>query len=170
MVIVENVKNVKHLEISKWGDGISRLFFYLSIVTVVVFLTVGSIQDIRKKKISIWILLLLIPAFVLQLLSGVIVSLKQRVIGILVGAIFFLISKVTREQIGKGDAYVITALGFILGGFGVFEMLCYSFILTMVAAMILLFIFHTQRKKTIPFLPFLLLGYICMLVFGGVKL
>jgi len=86
--------------------------------------------------------------------------------GISIGLILLGISFITRGQIGMGDGLIVCITGMSLGftknamllGFGLFGSAIFS--------MILLSFKLANRKKTIPFVPFLLCGYVGVLLFG----
>ena len=80
--------------------------------------------------------------------------------GIGVGVLFFLVSKVTEEAIGYGDSVAIMILGGYLGFWKVVGVLAAAFFTSGVCSVILAF---RGRVKTMPFFPFLTLGYILML-------
>jgi prepilin signal peptidase PulO-like enzyme (type II secretory pathway) len=56
----------------------------------------------------------------------------------------------------------------MLGGVKCLEVITYSFFISSIVAIVLMIIFHFSRKKTIPFIPFLLMGFICSVVLGGI--
>ena len=80
--------------------------------------------------------------------------------GIGVGVLFLLVSKVTEEAIGYGDSVAIMILGGYLGFWKVVGVLAAAFFTSGVCSVILAF---RGRVKTMPFFPFLTLGYILML-------
>lgn len=85
---------------------------------------------------------------------------KERILALLPGILCLIISLCTKEAIGKGDGLLILVMG---------EYLCFSHILgiCMMAfffAGALALVFRRRWKKTgrkeIPFVPFLLIGYV----------
>ena len=76
------------------------------------------------------------------------------------GVLFLLVSKVTEEAIGYGDSVAIVILGGYLGVWKVVGVLAAAFFTSGVCSVILAF---RRRVKTMPFFPFLTLGYILML-------
>lgn len=80
--------------------------------------------------------------------------------GMLPGGFFFLVSWGSRQELGYGDSVIITVCGISLGAqrclWIVFTALLWAALYGAV-----LFIFKKYgRKKEIPFVPFLLLGYV----------
>lgn len=141
---------------------------YIGLIGVLLLLVICTIEDCKHKKIITWHLLIALPFLCLDLWCNVNVTLLSRVLGLAIGAIFLLLSKLTKEQIGIGDAYIITAIGLMLGGMKCLEVITFSFFISSIVAIILMVFFHFSRKKTIPFIPFLLLGFICSVVLGGI--
>ncbi|HEX3077101.1 MAG TPA: prepilin peptidase [Lachnospiraceae bacterium] len=141
---------------------------YIGLIGVLLLLVICTIEDCKNKKIVTWHLLVTLPFLCLDLWFNPEVTLLSRLCGIVIGGIFLLLSKLTKEQIGVGDAYIIIAIGLMLGGFSCLEVITYSFFISSIVAIILMIIFRFSRKKTIPFVPFLLLGFICSVVLGGI--
>lgn len=140
---------------------------YIGIIGVFALLVLCTIEDFKCKKIVTWHLIIVLPFLCLDIGFNHKVTVIARVIGILIGFIFFLLSKLTKEQIGIGDSYVIMTIGLLLGWLKCLEIITYSFFLSAIIAILLMSIFKFSRKRTIPFIPILLLGCLCSYVLGG---
>ena len=140
-------------------------------IGIFLLLILFSVEDIRHKAIVRWHFLLAIPWCVADLIMNTImdskISLLERGFGLLVGSIFLLLSHLTRGQLGMGDAYVILILCTILGIYQGMEVITYSFLLSAIIALILVTFFRYQKKRTIPFVPFLFGGFIISIFLGG---
>ena len=80
--------------------------------------------------------------------------------GAAVGISFFFISKYSRESVGYGDSWLILLLGIFLGGKIVVEVL---FVASFLAALFSIgygLVRGWNRKNTIPFIPFLAVAYV----------
>lgn len=151
-------------------------------IVVLLILTGLSVSDIRNKKVSrkvltLWGLLTVfwkivdfyqIRVFLEKMeqtnvgdLAGICAGICA---GIGVGVLFLLVSKVTEEAIGYGDSVAIMILGGYLGFWKVVGVLAAAFFTSGVCSVILAF---RGRVKTMPFFPFLTLGYILMLAEQG---
>lgn len=147
-------------------------------IFVLLMLIWMSMSDIRNKKISrrvltLWGILTVIWKIVdfyqirvfqekmEQMNVGDFVGICA---GIGVGVLFLLVSKVTEEAIGYGDSVAIMILGGYLGFWKVVEVLAAAIFTSGVCSVILAF---RGRVKTMPFFPFLTLGYILMLAEQG---
>lgn len=126
-----------------------------------------SIEDIRTKKIDIRklivVFIILLPSMFLR--SDI--HILECLSGIVLGVIFIAISKITRGQIGMGDGYIICVTGLGFGIWRSLEMLCYALFFAAIYSMFLLVRHYANRKKLIPFVPFLFLGFILCIVFRG---
>ena len=150
MLLMANFSNLSLLDVLKLGGvlWIGMLLFIL------------GIQDIKRKEISCWWLISILPLIVIELITPSEIALMERVFGGLLGLIFVILSKVTKGQIGIGDGYVLCAIGVMLGISKSTILISYAFLLTLVVSIVLLVLFRWNRKKTIPFVPFLFLGYL----------
>ncbi len=88
--------------------------------------------------------------------------------GIFVGVFFLIISKVTEEGMGYGDSLMILVLGSFLGFWNLLFVLSISFFLLLCILIPVLWMNKMSRNCTLPFLPFLTGGYLCLLFIGGV--
>lgn len=87
------------------------------------------------------------------------------VCGLTVSGLFYGISIVTEGQIGKADSVILGLLSFVLGFQDSITFLFLCFFYAFAAALILMIVFRKNRHTRIPFVPFMLLGYITILVF-----
>lgn len=137
---------------------------YSVIAMLGILLFILSIEDLKHKEVSCQWILLFLPLTVVEIIGNDEVSLLQRVIGLCLGLFLLLLSKLTRGQIGMGDGYVVCGLGVILGFYSVMVILSYALILAALVSMVLFLGFRWNRKRTIPFLPFLCVGYLGFLL------
>lgn len=129
-----------------------------------IVLLICSIQDVIHKKIYIWIVI--IGALVV---GGCIpfchtYSIPERIGGAMIGISVILISKATKGKIGMGDGFLLCVTGLGLGLWSNLEMFAIALFAAAVSSIILLILRLVNRKKSIPFIPFLLLGYLFLIV------
>lgn len=124
-----------------------------------IWLLLCSLQDLRKKKIHIG----LIGLGLISILASFFlldISLWNRIAGLSLGLFLLIINRVTGGQVGVGDGFIISIIGFGLG----FSQLAGILILALFGAGVLaigLITFRKAGKKaTIPFIPFVFLGYL----------
>lgn len=126
-------------------------------------LGIESIQDIREKKLTVW----LICAFGV---CGAVCHLiyergeyQSLLGGIAVGAAMIAVSLLTKGRVGLGDGLVLFVTGIFLGFRQNLTLFMVSQVLTAVYALFLLTIRKKGRGYEIPFVPFLLIAYVGML-------
>ena len=88
--------------------------------------------------------------------------------GAAAGCIFLMISKMTRESFGYGDSLLILLLGVVVGFWNLISLLAIAFFLSAVVSAAALVFGKFHRKTTVPFVPFLGIGYFFVRVLGGV--
>lgn len=122
-----------------------------------------GIQDIQKKKINIWpiivggvIILLCIPLCNSH-------TIPDRIGGIAVGALVIMISIATGGKIGMGDGMLLCLTGLGLGLWGNLELFAIALLMAAGVSIVLLVLGKTNRKKSIPFVPFLMISYVIMI-------
>lgn len=127
-------------------------------------LTGMSVTDIYYRKVSAEILVM---GAVGTLLYQILFRRENLWIiggGIAVGAVFLLISRVTREKIGYGDSVAICILGAYMGVWELLKMLSAAFVLLFVAAILQLCKKRMSKKASLPLFPFLAGGYLLVLL------
>lgn len=129
------------------------MYWYIAAVT-----TAGSITDIRKKSVPVWFLFGMAAGVIPIALFERNIPLMARAFGFSVGALFLLVSVLSKEAVGKGDAILIGISGAALGFSAISVILCISFFLLSVISLGLLVIKRLGRKDRIPFFPFLAAG------------
>lgn len=125
-----------------------------------VTLLLCSIQDAFQKKICIWMVTMGGVLTGICLLLYKTVSLQDSLGGILVGVGVVLISKATGGKIGMGDGLLLCITGMGLGLWGNIELFAYALLAAALVSIVLLAFRLADRKKSIPFVPFLLLSYL----------
>lgn len=145
---------------------------YIGIIGIGLLLLLCTLEDIKTRRLNLWHILIIVPFIIFDLVERTIiepeVSWIGRVSGLIIGIIFIVLSKLTKGQIGMGDGILISVIGVMLGGLQSLEVITYSFFASSIVAIILLTFFKMGKKKTIPFVPFLLLGYIMSIFLGGI--
>ena len=129
-----------------------------------IYLLAGTICDLIKRELS-----------VIYLICGTVLAVFYQIMnrgnfwyisvcGAATGCFFLLVSKYTGEQIGYGDSWMILNLGIYLG---IWELIC---LLGIVFATVFLFSCaglvsrRLSRHTRLPFYPFLMIGYIGVVV------
>lgn len=150
-----------------------EMFWLTEKIAAAVCLAVMSIQDIRQKKVSVWLILLLGAIgilFAIADLSGVAGAQNNMagsspfwqlcLPGMVPGIVLCIISRLSGNRIGSGDGYVIMALGIHRGLWDILSCLLYGTVFCGLAGMLLLVMKRRRKEDTLPFLPFLTTGYV----------
>lgn len=127
-------------------------------------LGIAAWQDWRKKKVSAGLLAgagiagLLCYGYFRQITA------KDMFLGAAIGAVLLLLGFVTGEKIGYGDGALVLVCGIFLGFTANLQLFCIALVLVEAAALFLIVIKRKGRRYQIPFIPFLLAGYLLLLI------
>ena len=136
---------------------------YQMIISAAV-LVICAYTDIRSRKIYKCIAVL----YLLLALSGHFVSywreeefsVLETAAGLIPGGICLIISFLTKQGIGYGDGILLAVCGISIGATECFAMMLTAFFWAGIWGFIIWRFFQADRKKEIPFVPFLLLGFV----------
>lgn len=121
-----------------------------------------SAADVRCRKIpGLALILGSIMAVSYTILVGV-SHIWLAVGGFLIGFLFVLLSRVTGEQLGYGDSWLLCVLGVYLGTWNMLLLLFAAWMSVALAAMATLAVCRFRRGMTLPMIPFITIGYIIM--------
>lgn len=140
----------------------------ITYIVLLVLLIIGSIQDIRQKKISI---ILLGSSFIITIISLSIqkeILIMNHIWGSVIGIFLCFASVLTRGAIGWGDGLIFTVIGVGLGFFLTVNILFLSLFLAGLYSIGLIVIKKVSRKKTIPLIPFMLMGFVGVMIHYGI--
>ncbi len=130
----------------------------MSRIFLVLIFIMGSFFDMKNKQLPRWFLgcgaAISFGLFLWEKPVGI----WEMLVGVSIGFILLLIGKVTREALGYGDGILLGLTG-IQMGVGTIGVLSYGLILSAMVSLALLAVGKVNRKTTIPFVPFLGLGY-----------
>lgn len=150
-----------------------KMIINIIVLAIMIRLSVSDIRDrqISKTGLTLWAILVIVYQAV-SLYQGRI-HLTETSMGAGIGVIFLLISWITDEAVGYGDSVAIMILGGLLGFWSMAENLAWAFFINGMWAIGLITVQWVKRKKLtkerkmIPFLPFLTIGYVFVLVEQG---
>ena len=131
-----------------------------------VFYGLTAIDDVRTKSIRV---LEVIIFAVIGVLIDVILKPYSWVSiagGVAVGAVLYIISILTKEKIGKGDAMIVMVSGLYLGFMNTMIVLWLASLLAAIFGVIMVRCQRHQIDVEIPFVPFLLVAYATVFLVG----
>ena len=126
---------------------------------VLLFLGINAWTDIRKKEVSLFTVLIFA-------LGGMLWSMMNRrsaaeaAVPLTVGFAALAFALLAEGAMGMGDAWILLALGTVLGSDEFVPMMCLGVLFAGGWAMLLTAAKRAGRKTEIPFVPFLLAGYV----------
>lgn len=130
------------------------------------FLFICGIQDIREKQIYLYPVIGAGAAvMVYQFITGEL-SVSGWLGGMAVGGVLCLISIISGGQIGFGDGMLFCLTGLTVGFGGNIQILFYSFLFAAIVSGYLMFVRHKNKKHTLPFVPYVFLGYCLVNAYG----
>ena len=127
---------------------------------ILLLLGICSVSDARKKTMPAVLLIVFSVLVVVIAWFNHAVSTRLRAGGLLMGILFLLISKCTKEAVGYGDSWLILLLGIHLGYLQAFVVLFGASLLAGVVSVFFLWRCGWKKKATLPFVPFLTISYL----------
>lgn len=136
---------------------------WITLMALFTLLTMLTIEDVESRKISVD----KITAFSLLGIFLLIVNPNTPAIATLIAAVItfivlWLISKVTHGAIGLGDIEVVGLIVLYMGTAKGLMVFVLAMMLSGILGIILLGFRKVSRKTEIPFLPFLLISFLCI--------
>ena len=130
------------------------------------YLGINCITDLRRRQIYVSLgIAFSIGGILIHI--GTAADCWQILFGIVLGLILAFIAWITGEAIGYGDVVCIVSCSMWVQPAGMIISLTTGFFLSALVSLALLIIQKKDRHDRIPFVPFLLLGYISQLVLMG---
>ncbi len=121
------------------------------------FLTVCSVQDLKRKRISV-------ANPLLFAVLGIILDLWQQACwadylpGVFLAGCIFAFAKLSQEQIGMGDGLVLLVLSLFLTGRELIAVFLTALFATAVVSGVLLVLKRAGRRSRLAFVPFMTAG------------
>ena len=128
-------------------------------ICLIIILGVICVFDIKRKKISVYMLIILAAAGIISNFTVGEFDIEKRIIAMLPGMILLIVSMITKQQIGYGDGMIILIMGLYIDIDDILSIVLSSFLLSSIAAIILMTVFKKKKNFEMAFSPFLLIGY-----------
>ena len=122
-----------------------------------------SLSDIKNRNLhTFWMKIFFIEGFLMQIFTwgG---NFRNLILPLLPGIGLFFLSKLTKGSIGEGDGILVFISGLFLDVQEIWQVICAAVFTSAIFAMFLFFIAKKQIQYEMPFVPFLLVGYVLLL-------
>ncbi len=132
-----------------------------------IMLAFACAQDLRSRRVHAGMMTVLGIAAACISLTGspTFHTLAHIAAGALPGLGLWLLSAVTNEAVGRGDALAVCLAGMSSGPEQILMILLAALFLTAFAGCILLAAGKAGKKSRLPFIPFLAAGYLLYIIF-----
>ena len=128
-------------------------------ICLIIILGVICVFDIKRKKIPVYMLIILAAAGIISNFTVGEFDIEKRIIAMLPGMILLIVSMITKQQIGYGYGMIILIMGLYIDIDDILSIVLSSFLLSSIAAIILMTVFKKKKNFEMAFSPFLLIGY-----------
>ena len=128
-------------------------------ICLIIILGVICVFDIKRKKIPVYMLIILAADGIISNFTVGEFDIEKRIIAMLPGMILLIVSMITKQQIGYGDGMIILIMGLYIDIDDILSIVLSSFLLSSIAAIILMTVFKKKKNFEMAFSPFLLIGY-----------
>lgn len=128
-------------------------------ICLIIILGVICVFDIKRKKIPVYMLIILAAAGIISNFTVGEFDIEKKIIAMLPGTILLIVSMITKQQIGYGDGLIILIMGLYIDIDDILSIVLSSFLLSSIAAIILMTVFKKKKNFEMAFSPFLLIGY-----------
>lgn len=127
-------------------------------ILVGLLLGIQSYWDIKEQQIPLQVSFIGgMIGVLLSILTGR--DIWDVILAVVPGFSLLIIGKVSKESIGYGDGIIISILGLYYSLEEVWEICFCAFLFSAGIALVLLVLWKKKGNETIPFIPFLLLGW-----------
>lgn len=133
-------------------------------LSVGISLGICAVWDWKRREIPVWMLLAFQAIALGAAIFCSVETLGSRVAAMGIGILFFIFSKITDQAIGYADSWIILSLGIYLGIEKLLLVLFWASFTAAIVSLVILWIRKWNRKDTIPFIPFLIMGYAGMIL------
>lgn len=133
-------------------------------IIILFLLAYSAYTDIKERYV------MMVPIYMCFFISilGYFIPNKGEVIdlwGIIPGILLLIIGMVSKGSIGDGDVYIVMIVGLMMGLRNTLTVLLIGSVLSAIYCLFELVAKGKNKKDSIPYIPFILSGYLGMLIF-----
>ena len=140
------------------------------IIITTIILGICTITDLKEKYVYTWVCGLSSIAAIITHALLKDLAVRDIGLGVLIGSIAFIVSIVTKEKIGRGDAWVVMTIGALEGGIFLLPVLVWTFILFNIYAISGISLKYFNLKSKLPLVPFALVANVLVAFLAGGKI
>lgn len=138
---------------------------FIAYSILIIMLTMATITDIKKMIIPNKLLIVGFCISILAMFINKEVTILSSILGgTISGGAIWALSYLTKGGIGLGDVKLIAVIGLFVGLVNIFSILMFSTIFSGLLGIILLVFKIRDKKDSLPFAPFILIGTILVLL------
>jgi len=140
------------------------VFETISKCLLLVFIGIAAWIDYKKKELPIAYIAAGFCVGLALCVAGHSQNFLYMCLGCIPGAAMIIVSLVSRQAVGLGDSMMMFSAGIFLGKDAGVVLFLSSLIISGLSSLVLFAVKKLRRKDTIPFIPFMLGGYVFTLV------
>ena len=140
------------------------------IICTTIILGICAYTDLKGKYIYTWVCG--ISAVVAITTHAILkdIPIGTLGLGVFIGTIAFIVSIVTKEKFGRGDAWMVVTVGVLEGGMFLLPVLIWTFILFNIYAISGMSLKYFNLKSKLPLVPFAFVANVLVAFLTGGKL
>ena len=140
------------------------------IILTTIILGVCTYTDLKGKYIYTWVCGASSAIAILAHALLKDVPVKNIGLGVLIGSVAFIISILTKEKVGRGDAWMVMTVGALEGGMFLIPVLIWSLIFFNIYAISGMSLKFFNLKSKLPLAPFALVANVLVAFLSGGKI
>lgn len=129
-------------------------------ILILAVMAVCAVVDIRKKEISVKLIVLLGLVAISNCIFGRQQELVMAMAGVVPGILMLIFAKITEQSIGYGDGIILAEIGLVTGAGKCMLILAVALAMAGLFSLGIIVIKKVDKKYKIPFIPFLTLSYL----------
>lgn len=137
-------------------------------IIAIIFMLILTVMDIRKKEISVLLLLIFGATVVFYVAVKGEREALSVIYSLIPGAFLLALSLCTRESIGYGDGWTMLVLGLLLGLWECLAVVFVGLVFSAIFSLVLLVLRRVNGKTRLPFLPFVSMGLGVVIIVQGI--
>lgn len=145
--------------------------FYIEIITLIIFL-IMSVQDIREKKVSLWIVIVALALgvtyFLIELIHGS-KSSYELIAGLIPAALMTIMKIIAGDHIGIADCILLIIPGILLGINELIVCVAVTFGVMTFVSFLMLTTKKATKKTLLPMIPFISVGLMAGMFYGNIS-